>query len=104
MQARLEAMNCFAHSGVQRSLVRMRNRYLLEAANLLTPPDQFLPWQRAVALSNAIKKFDRHVRPRLGMPGFAELSPSEAALRNAFFYCSKVPKNPHSLNKFLGKQ
>jgi len=101
MERHLAGESLAAALGLDRAaLVRVRNRALIEAADLVCPVGAS-SWDRAVSLEHAIRRFEGSLWPRIRAgQNFQTLAPSDEALTRAF-RCWRVPKTARHLWEIL---
>lgn len=82
--------------------MRVRDNALVEASSFLST-DESSSWGKAKALEDAVNRFSCDLLPRLSGGLCDALSPSEEALRRAYWSGIKLPKDPYYLNQLLAK-
>jgi hypothetical protein len=83
------------------SLIRARNLALCEASDALTGAMVITPWERALQLERAVRRFRTRIWPRCRLDPALPLGPADAALHRAFRTGRQIPGTARRLFDLL---
>ena len=83
------------------SLIRARNLALCEASDILTGAMVITPWERALQLERAVRRFRTRVWPRCKLDPGVVMGPADEALHRAFRTGRQIPGTARRLFDLL---
>ncbi len=83
------------------SLIRARNLALCEASDVLTGAAVITPWERALQLERAVRRFRTRIWPRCRLDPSVAMGPADEALHRAFRTGRQIPGTARRLYDLL---